>query len=86
VLSVWPAAASRSSRKRSKRGSAIGTEGEEVRGGSFADLVRDEWIPLSTALNELNGSMGRGPLYPFVLPEPVLQKLEFVASLMPVRN
>jgi hypothetical protein len=64
----------------------IDLENERVRGGSFADLVRDEWIPLSTALNELNGSMGRGPLYPFVLPEPVVQKLEFVASLMPVRN
>lgn len=67
---------------------AYGLVGADIGGGrgSFADLVRDEWIPLSTALNELNRSMGRSPLYPFVLPEPVLHKLEFVASLMPVRN
>jgi hypothetical protein len=52
----------------------------------FGDLVRHTWIPLSTALNQINRSMGRSPLYPFVLPEPVLRKLEFVASLVPVRN
>lgn len=51
---------------------------------SFRDLVRGVWIPLATALNQINRSMGRSDLYPFVLPEPVLAKLEFVASLVPM--
>ncbi|PZU45717.1 MAG: hypothetical protein DI566_09695 [Microbacterium sp.] len=49
----------------------------------FRDLVTAVWIPLSTALNLVNRSMGESDLYPFVLPEPVLDKLEFVASLRP---
>lgn len=50
---------------------------------SFAAFVADVWIPLSTALNLVNRSMGAGDLYPFVLPPAVLDKLEFVASLRP---
>jgi hypothetical protein len=49
--------------------------------GSFRDLVRGVWIPLSIALNQINRSMGKDDLYPFVIPEPVLDKLDFVASL-----
>lgn len=48
---------------------------------SFRDLVRGVWIPLSIALNQINRSMGKDDLYPFVIPEPVLDKLEFVATL-----
>ena len=47
----------------------------------FRDLVTGVWIPLSTALNMINRSMGKDDLYPFVIPSPVLEKLEFVASL-----
>lgn len=47
----------------------------------FGDLVRDTWIPLSTALNQINRSMGRRPLYPFRLPDRVIEKLDFVAKL-----
>ncbi len=50
---------------------------------SFRDLVTGVWIPLSVALNQINRSMGRDPLYPFVIAAPVLDKLEFVASLSP---
>lgn len=50
---------------------------------SFAAFVADVWIPLSTALNLVNRSMGAADLYPFVLPPAVLDKLEFVASLRP---
>ncbi len=50
--------------------------------GSFRDLVGAVWIPLSTALNQINRSMGRDDLYPFVIPPLVLDKLDFVASLM----
>lgn len=50
---------------------------------SFRDLVTGVWIPLSVALNQINRSMGKDPLYPFVIAAPVLDKLEFVASLSP---
>lgn len=50
---------------------------------SFSAFVGEVWIPLSTALNLVNRSMGESDLYPFVIPAPVLDKLEFVASLRP---
>ncbi len=49
--------------------------------GSFRDLVRGVWIPLAVALNQINRSMGKDDLYPFVIPEPVLDKLDYVARL-----
>ena len=49
---------------------------------TFRDLVSGVWLPLSTALNQINRSMGTDDLYPFVIPAPVLEKLEFVASLV----
>ncbi|WP_183097592.1 zinc-binding metallopeptidase family protein [Nocardioides pelophilus] len=49
--------------------------------GPFRDLVRQVWIPLSLALNQINRSMGKDDLYPFVIPEPVLDKLDFIARL-----
>lgn len=48
----------------------------------FRDLVVGVWVPLSAALNQINRSMGRNDLYPFVIPDPVLDKLEFVADLV----
>lgn len=47
----------------------------------FRDLVTGVWIPLSIALNQINRSMGKGALYPFVIRQPVLDKLEYVARL-----
>jgi hypothetical protein len=47
----------------------------------FRDLVTGVWIPLSIALNQINRSMGKGALYPFVIAAPVLDKLEYVARL-----
>ncbi len=52
---------------------------------SFRELVRTVWIPLSVALNQINRSMGKGDLYPFVIPSPVLEKLDFVAGLAGAR-
>lgn len=49
----------------------------------FRDLVTGVWVPLSTALNMINRSMGKDDLYPFVIPPPVLDKLDFVAGLRP---
>jgi hypothetical protein len=48
---------------------------------SFRDVVVGVWIPLSIALNQMNRSMGREPLYPFVIPDRVIDKLDFVAAL-----
>lgn len=50
---------------------------------SFRDVVLDAWLPLSVALNEVNRSMGANDLYPFAIPDAVLDKLEFIDSLIP---
>ena len=50
---------------------------------SFRDLVTGVWVPLSIALNEMNRSLGQPDLYPFALSAPVLDKLDFVATLLP---
>ncbi|MBS4752932.1 putative zinc-binding metallopeptidase [Nocardioides sp. zg-ZUI104] len=47
----------------------------------FSDLVVAVWMPLSVALNQINRAMGKADVYPFVIPPPVLDKLDFVASL-----
>lgn len=49
--------------------------------GSFRDLVRGVWVPLAIALNQINRSMGKEDLYPFVIPAPVLDKLDFCAAV-----
>ncbi|AFL50256.1 zinc-binding metallopeptidase family protein [Sinorhizobium fredii] len=36
------------------------------------------WVPISLALNTFQRSMGQGDIYPFVLPPPVVEKLEFI--------
>ena len=53
-----------------------------------------DWLPLSYALNAMNRSLGHGDLYPYVLTEPVIDKLAFVderiralaAPAWPARN
>jgi hypothetical protein len=49
---------------------------------SYRDVVTGIWVPLTVALNMINRSMGKDDLYPFVIPAPVLDKLDFVASLV----
>lgn len=41
-----------------------------------------QWLPLTTALNSINRSMGPHDLYPFILSQPVIAKLEFVAEIV----
>ncbi len=48
---------------------------------SFRKVLED-WIPVSFALNSLNRSMGLADAYPFVIPDPVVDKLEFVRHWM----
>ena len=46
------------------------------------DQLIDTWLPLSRAVNQLNRSMGKDDLYPFVLSPLVLAKLRLVDSLV----
>jgi hypothetical protein len=47
-----------------------------------AERLVDAWTPLTVALNAINRSMGQHDLYPFVLNESVLGKLEFMRELI----
>jgi hypothetical protein len=49
------------------------------------DAIIDTWLPLTTALNMVNRSMGYEDLYPFVLAPRVLDKLRFVHDLVLAR-
>lgn len=46
------------------------------------DAMMEAWVPLTGAINELNRSMGEPDLYPFVVPEPAVDKLRFVHRLL----
>jgi hypothetical protein len=48
---------------------------------TFGDVV-DHWLELSYALNQINRSMGRDDLYPFVLAPTVIRKLAFVDHIV----
>ncbi|MFT4124948.1 MAG: putative zinc-binding metallopeptidase [Gordonia sp. (in: high G+C Gram-positive bacteria)] len=48
------------------------------------ERIIEWWLPLTWALNQINRSMGHADLYPFVLPEKVLQKMEFLHELISV--
>jgi hypothetical protein len=56
--------------------------GDSSRGRGFAEVVTDTWLPLTKGLNQINRSMGRHDLYPFVIAQPVLAKLSYVAALV----
>jgi hypothetical protein len=51
---------------------------------SAAHLV-NYWVPLTVAINSVNRSMGQPDLYPFVLPPPVMAKLQFLHELVHTR-
>ena len=40
------------------------------------------WLPLTYAVNCLNRSMGQPDLYPFVLPAPVVEKMDYIHRLI----
>ena len=50
-------------------------------GASARDVVINSWMPFATAMNVVNRSLGQRDLYPFVLPDKVIEKLAFVHSL-----
>ena len=47
-----------------------------------AGRLVESWIPLSVALNAIQRSMGQPDSYPFVLPPPVVEKLDFINRLV----
>ncbi len=46
------------------------------------DHLLDAWFPITYAVNSLNRSMGQPDLYPFVLAQPVCEKLRFVHGVI----
>jgi hypothetical protein len=53
-----------------------------VLGPSGFQTIIDIWLPLAWALNMINRSMGKEDLYPFVLPPAVLEKMQFVHTVI----
>lgn len=49
--------------------------------GDF-DQILERWLPIVVAVNSLNRSMGQPDLYPFVLPQPVIDKLRFIHTVV----
>jgi hypothetical protein len=54
---------------------------DPYRAKSAHQLV-DAWVPISLALNTLQRSMGSRDIYPFVMPPPVVEKLDFINRLI----
>ncbi|HWF70992.1 MAG TPA: putative zinc-binding metallopeptidase [Mycobacterium sp.] len=48
---------------------------------AFPNII-EMWLPLSWSLNMVNRSMGHDDLYPFVLPSAVLQKMQFIHTVI----
>ena len=46
------------------------------------DEILGQWMPLVYAMNSLNRSMGLSDLYPFIISEPVREKLGFIHAML----
>ena len=44
--------------------------------------MMEVWLPVTTALNTFNKTLGKDDLYPFVLSPPVVGKLDFIHTLI----
>ncbi|WP_127089029.1 zinc-binding metallopeptidase family protein [Aquabacter cavernae] len=60
---------------------AVSVDFDPYNAHSAQELI-DAWVPLTVALNSVNRSMGQRDLYPFVLSQPVMEKLDFIHSLI----
>ena len=47
-----------------------------------ARQLAESWVPVTIAINAINRSMGQPDLYPFVLPGPAIEKLEFIHQMV----
>lgn len=61
---------------------ASATFERKMLGPSGFDTIIEMWLPLAWALNMVNRSMGKGDLYPFVLPPAVLEKMRFIHTVI----
>lgn len=50
------------------------------------DAIIDVWVPFTLALNSINRSMGQRDFYPFVINQPVMEKLAFIHDLIHERR
>ncbi|MEM8966537.1 MAG: putative zinc-binding peptidase, partial [Bacteroidota bacterium] len=48
------------------------------------DRVLELWLPLTIAMNSINRSMGQPDMYPFVISDPVTEKLRFIHDVCKV--
>lgn len=53
-----------------------------VEGHTGFDELVASWLPITFALNAVSRSLGQADAYPFVLPPPVLAKLQFVHDVV----
>jgi hypothetical protein len=61
---------------------AAATLERRVLGPSAFPAIIEMWLPLSWSLNMVNRSMGHDDLYPFVLPVTVLEKMQFIHTVI----
>lgn len=61
---------------------ATATFDRPLLGPSAFQTIIDTWLPLSWSLNMVNRSMGHDDLYPFVLPTAVLEKMQFIHTVI----
>jgi len=54
----------------------------EARAGSFAAALVERWLPISRFVNAMSRSLGLVDGYPFVIPPPVVEKLDFVHQVV----
>jgi hypothetical protein len=62
--------------------SAAATFDRPALGPSAFPNIIEMWLPLSWSLNMVNRSMGHDDLYPFVLPVAVLDKMQFIHTVI----
>lgn len=56
--------------------------GVAVEDQPFRQVLLEQWLPLSQFLNSMGRSLGQGDAYPFVIANPVLDKLCFVHQVV----
>jgi len=65
---------------------ALSLDGRQVTADGYAahDItpVIENWVPVTVALNNMNRAMGQPDLYPFVLNNSVMAKLQFINDLI----
>jgi hypothetical protein len=70
-----------STRARDADKLAVSIDQNPYRARDIATIV-DAWLPLTTAVNNLNRTMGQPDIYPFVLSAPAIAKLGYVHELV----